>query len=67
MPKGFECDCGICLKWRMNNLPHGSMFHSNLTQASMDALAKQNAPKGANALKRENRPTGVNHRCKRRK
>ena len=66
MPKGMECTCGHCLKWRAENLTHGSMFHSNLTQEVVDALARQNAPKGANALKRENRPKD-NHRSKRRK
>lgn len=67
MPSGFECVCANCLRWRSSNLTHGSMFHSNLTQESVDALARQNAPKGANAAKRENRPSGVNHRHNKRR
>lgn len=55
MPKGEPCECQFCREWRHKNLPFGSMYHSNLTQASVDALAKQNEPKGNRKARRDKR------------
>ena len=52
------CRCLECVEWRKNNLYHGSLYAGNLTQESIDALEKQNAPRGARAARRLSR---VNH------
>ena len=56
------CECDICKRWRAENLPLGSMYFTNLTTESVDALAKQNAPRGARKARKENRPVSSKKR-----
>lgn len=62
MPKGEECQCDICKRWRGSNLPFGSLFFTNLTTEVIENLAKQNAPRGARAARRANRPPSTKKR-----
>lgn len=55
MPKNDPCECQTCQEWRKENLPFGSIYHSNLTTQSREALLKKNEPKGKRAARRKAR------------
>lgn len=50
------CHCDNCKRWRNDNLPFGSEHFTNLTTDVVEALRKQNEPRGARKARRENRP-----------